>query len=102
MNNHSSHTSLRHSRQRDEILKLLRTTTSHPTADWIYQEMKKEIEATVGRINGKYGSLAWRPLVYEYRSLAFTEMVALYAASEVGLITPLRDGMNLVAKEYLA
>ena len=42
MNNHSSHTSLRHSRQRDEILALLRTTTSHPTADWIYQEMKKE------------------------------------------------------------
>lgn len=67
-----------------------------------YQDMKKEIEATVGRINGKYGSLVWRPLVYEYRSLAFSEMVALYAASEVGLITPLRDGMNLVAKEYLA
>ncbi|NLH16669.1 MAG: bifunctional alpha,alpha-trehalose-phosphate synthase (UDP-forming)/trehalose-phosphatase [Phycisphaerae bacterium] len=67
-----------------------------------YQDMKKEIEATVGRINGKFGSLVWRPLVYEYRSLAFAEMVALYAASEVGLITPIRDGMNLVAKEYLA
>ncbi len=67
-----------------------------------YQDMKKEIEATVGRINGKYGSLVWRPLVYEYRSLAFAEMVALYASSEVGLITPIRDGMNLVAKEYLA
>lgn len=67
-----------------------------------YQDMKKEIEATVGRINGKFGSLVWRPLVYEYRSLAFREMVALYAASEVGLITPIRDGMNLVAKEYLA
>jgi trehalose 6-phosphate synthase/phosphatase len=67
-----------------------------------YQDMKKEIDATVGRINSKYGSLAWRPVVYEYRSLAFPEMVALYAASYVGLITPLRDGMNLVAKEYLA
>jgi trehalose 6-phosphate synthase/phosphatase len=67
-----------------------------------YQDMKKEIEAAVGRINGKYGSLTWRPVVYEYRSLAFPEMVALYDLSDVGLITPIRDGMNLVAKEYLA
>ena len=67
-----------------------------------YQEMKKEIEATVGRINGKYDSLAWQPVVYQYRSLSFAEMVALYDRSDVGLITPIRDGMNLVAKEYLA
>ncbi len=67
-----------------------------------YQEMKKEVEATVGRINGKYGSMTWSPVVYEYRSLSFAEMVALYSISDVGLITPIRDGMNLVAKEYLA
>ena len=67
-----------------------------------YQDMKKEIEAAVGRINGKYGSLTWRPLVYQYQSLTFPEMVALYDISYVGLITPIRDGMNLVAKEYLA
>jgi trehalose 6-phosphate synthase/phosphatase len=67
-----------------------------------YQDMKKEIEATVGRINGRYGSLTWRPLVYQYQSLGFTELVALYDRSDVGLITPIRDGMNLVAKEYLA
>ena len=67
-----------------------------------YQEMKKEIEAAVGRINGRYGSLTWRPVVYQYRSLRFNEMVALYDRSDVGLITPIRDGMNLVAKEYLA
>ncbi len=67
-----------------------------------YQEMKKEIEATVGRINGKYDSLKWQPVVYQYRSLSFPEMVALYDLSHVGLITPIRDGMNLVAKEYLA
>lgn len=66
-----------------------------------YQDMKKEIEAAVGRINGKYGSLSWRPVVYQYQSLAFPEMVALYDRSDVGLITPIRDGMNLVAKEYL-
>jgi trehalose 6-phosphate synthase/phosphatase len=67
-----------------------------------YQDMKKEIEAAVGRINGKYGSLTWRPVVYQYQSLAFPEMVALYDLSDVGLITPIRDGMNLVAKEYIA
>lgn len=67
-----------------------------------YQEMKKEIEATVGRINGKYGTLSWRPVVYQYQSLEFAEMIALYNRSDVGLITPIRDGMNLVAKEYLA
>ncbi len=67
-----------------------------------YRVIKKEIEATVGRINGKYGNLTWLPLIYQYKSLAFNELVALYNLSDVGLITPLRDGMNLVAKEYIA
>jgi trehalose 6-phosphate synthase/phosphatase len=67
-----------------------------------YKELKKEIESIVGRINGKYCTLAWRPVVYQYKSLSFNEMVALYDLSDVGLITPLRDGMNLVAKEYIA
>lgn len=67
-----------------------------------YKEMKKEIEYTVGHINGKYSSLSWRPIIYQYKSLTFDELVALYDLSDVGLITPLRDGMNLVAKEYVA
>lgn len=67
-----------------------------------YRKLKKEIEYTVGRINGKYSSLAWRPIIYQYKSLSFNEMIALYDLSDVGLITPLRDGMNLVAKEYIA
>jgi trehalose 6-phosphate synthase/phosphatase len=75
-----------------------------PSRDTIvrYQEMKKDIEATVGRINGKYGTLDWHPIIYQYRSLRFSELVALYSHSDVGLLTPLRDGMNLVAKEYVA
>ncbi len=75
-----------------------------PSRDTIarYQEMKKEIEATVGRINGKYGTLDWNPVIYQYKSLKFNELVALYSHSDVGLLTPLRDGMNLVAKEYVA
>jgi trehalose 6-phosphate synthase/phosphatase len=75
-----------------------------PSRDTIarYQEMKKEIEATVGRINGKYGTLDWNPIIYQYKSLRFNELIALYSHSDVGLLTPLRDGMNLVAKEYVA
>lgn len=75
-----------------------------PSRDKIekYKDMKKEIEYTVGRINGKFSSLSWRPIIYQYKSLKFNEMVALYDLSDVGLITPLRDGMNLVAKEYIA
>jgi len=67
-----------------------------------YREIKREIEATVGRINGKYGNLSWLPIIYQYKSLQFNELVALYNTSDVGFITPLRDGMNLVAKEYIA
>jgi trehalose 6-phosphate synthase/phosphatase len=75
-----------------------------PSRDSIdqYKEMKTEIEAVVGRINGKYSTLSWRPIIYQYKSLSFNELVALYNVSDVGLITPLRDGMNLVAKEFIA
>ena len=67
-----------------------------------YIELKKEIEATVGWINGKYSNISWRPIIYQYKSVPFNELVALYDTSFVGLLTPLRDGMNLVAKEYIA
>lgn len=67
-----------------------------------YNERKKLIEERVGRINGKYSSLEWQPIIYRYSNLAFHDLCALYQAADVGLITPIRDGMNLVAKEYVA
>lgn len=67
-----------------------------------YNERKKMIEEQIGRINGKYSSLKWQPIIYRYNHLSFQELCALYGVSDVGLITPLRDGMNLVAKEYVA
>lgn len=67
-----------------------------------YNERRKLIEEQVGRLNGKYSTLSWQPIIYRYNHLSFTELTALYDASDVGLITPLRDGMNLVAKEYVA
>jgi trehalose 6-phosphate synthase/phosphatase len=67
-----------------------------------YNERRKLIEEQVGRINGKYSTLQWQPVIYRYSHLSFTELCALYQSADVGLITPLRDGMNLVAKEYVA
>jgi trehalose 6-phosphate synthase/phosphatase len=67
-----------------------------------YDLMKKELEELVGRINGKHGSIGWMPVVYQFRQLPFVPLEALYAVSDVALVTPLRDGMNLVAKEYVA
>jgi trehalose 6-phosphate synthase/phosphatase len=67
-----------------------------------YQAMKQELEQTVGRIVGAYGNVHWTPLIYQYRTLSFDEIVALYRACDIALITPLRDGMNLVAKEFVA
>jgi trehalose 6-phosphate synthase/phosphatase len=67
-----------------------------------YQEMKKQIDELVGRINGRFGSIHWTPVLYQYRSLPFTSLAAQYTVSDVALITPLRDGMNLIAKEYIA
>jgi len=67
-----------------------------------YQAMKLELEQTVGRIVGDFGNVHWAPLVYQFRNLAFEEIVPLYRLCDVALITPLRDGMNLVAKEFIA
>src|SRR5690606_22879735 len=67
-----------------------------------YRRMKKDLDEMVGRINGRHGNIGWVPIVYQYRSLPFEELTAFYRAADVALITPLRDGMNLVAKEYVA
>jgi trehalose 6-phosphate synthase/phosphatase len=67
-----------------------------------YEGMKKRIEELVGKINGRFGTISWTPIIYQYRSLPFPSLAAMYAMSHVALVTPLRDGMNLVAKEYVA
>src|SRR5688572_18096413 len=67
-----------------------------------YQELRAEVEARVGRINGEYATVHNTPVHFIHGSVEFTELCAAYATADVGLITPLRDGMNLVAKEYVA
>ncbi len=67
-----------------------------------YAQMKREIDEMVGRINGKYTVSGWTPIHYIYRSLPRPELVSLYRAADAALLTPLKDGMNLIAKEYCA
>lgn len=75
-----------------------------PSRDAIskYSQRKKMIEENIGRINGKYGNTDWQPIIYQYRHLSFSQLLTFYTSCHVALVTPLRDGMNLVAKEFVA
>lgn len=73
-----------------------RTKVSH------YKQLKKEIDRLVGNINGRFGTPSWTPVNYIYRSRPFKKLLSLYSAADIALVTPVRDGMNLVAKEYVA
>lgn len=67
-----------------------------------YQELRETVEAMVGRINGKHATVENTPIHFLHNSIPFTDLCALYALADVALVTPLIDGMNLVAKEYIA
>lgn len=67
-----------------------------------YKKLKQNVEYLTGKINGKHGSIGWTPIWYLYRSFEFDDLIALYSIADILYITPIRDGMNLVAKEYVA
>jgi len=67
----------------------------------LYQTIAQEVDQAVGRLNGKYGTLDWTPIYYDNRGYTQEELCALYSISEVGCVTPLIDGLNLVSKEYV-
>jgi trehalose 6-phosphate synthase len=67
-----------------------------------YAHLRDEIDRLVGHINGQYTAGGWSPIQYIFRSLSETELLAYYRGCDIALITPLKDGMNLVAKEYCA
>ena len=77
---------------------------SVPSRDEVgaYRRFKREVDALVGRINGAHSSPSWTPVSYIYRSIPDSTLLALYGAADVMLVTPVRDGMNLVAKEFVA
>ena len=67
-----------------------------------YGDIEAEVTGLIGRVNGRFGDAAWTPIRYVNRSYSRTVLAGLYRAAHVAMVTPLRDGMNLVAKEYIA
>ncbi len=67
-----------------------------------YEEIEQEVTGLIGKVNGLYGDATWTPIRYINRSYSRTALAGLYRLADVALVTPLRDGMNLVAKEFLA
>ena len=67
-----------------------------------YKKLKRETDEYVGRINGKFATVNWTPIWYYYRTMDFEDLIDLYMISDIAMITPVRDGMNLVAKEFVA
>ena len=86
---------------REKVVFVLNVVPSRDTIR-AYDDRKKEIEEKIGTINGKYSTISWQPIIYRYNHLSFNELIALYHAADAALVTPIRDGMNLVAKEYIA
>ncbi|TVR67725.1 MAG: bifunctional alpha,alpha-trehalose-phosphate synthase (UDP-forming)/trehalose-phosphatase [Spirochaetaceae bacterium] len=66
-----------------------------------YMDLKREVDELVSDINGRLSTLGWTPIHYQYQTASFEELSAIYRRADVLLVTPLRDGMNLIAKEYL-
>ena len=67
-----------------------------------YQKLKDELDYMVGRINSRFSTQGWVPIYYQFRTLDRVQLLGHYKASDIALITPLRDGMNLISKEYCA
>jgi glucosylglycerol-phosphate synthase len=80
---------------------LLMVTTPPAPGMEVYEEVREAVDQVVGRINGRFGTLAWTPVHYLFRSLPFEDVIVYSAAADVAWITPLRDGLNLVAKEFV-
>ena len=86
---------------RGKVRLIMLTVPSRSDVD-DYIKLKKQTDEIVGRVNGKFASVNWTPIWYYYRSMSFDELIDLYTISDIAMITPVRDGMNLVAKEFVA
>lgn len=93
---------LKHNPQWHDRVTLILSVAPSRTGVETYQAMKQEIEQLVSQIVGTYGHMHWTPIIYQYRTLGFAQLMPLYRLCDVALVTPLRDGMNLVAKEFVA
>ena len=87
--------------KRGEVFLLQVTPISRDDVD-TYQDIRARLDALAGRINGEFADMDWQPIRYLNRTYRRDQLAGIYRAARVGLVTPLRDGMNLVAKEYVA
>jgi trehalose 6-phosphate synthase/phosphatase len=85
-----------------EKVTLIMVAVPSRTAVETYSRLKSRVDELVGRINGRYGTIGWIPIWYLYRFIPMKTLAAYYHAADIALVTPLRDGMNLIAKEYVA
>jgi trehalose 6-phosphate synthase/phosphatase len=85
-----------------EKISLLQVVVPSRTEVAEYQTLKEQLDQLAGRINARFAEAGWTPIHYVFRSLDRVQLLAHYRTSEIALVTPLRDGMNLVAKEYCA
>ncbi|MEW6182854.1 MAG: bifunctional alpha,alpha-trehalose-phosphate synthase (UDP-forming)/trehalose-phosphatase [Bacillota bacterium] len=85
----------------EKVTMILVTAPSRVSLDQ-YRLLKKQVDELVGNINGKYSTVGWVPIQYLSRTLPFQPLAAMYDVADIALITPVRDGMNLIAKEYIA
>jgi len=92
---------VKHPEYTGKVSLILVVSPSRDNVD-MYAELKDEIDKKVGALNGAYSTIDWMPIYYFYQSFDFEELTALYHIADIGLVTPLRDGMNLIAKEYVA
>lgn len=92
---------INHPEYRRKVSHVMIVSPSRDKVD-IYAKLKEKIDRKVGAINGKFATAGWQPIYYFYQTYGFEELVALYHISDIALITSFRDGMNLVAKEYVA
>ena len=86
---------------RDKLTLMVTSVSANPHMA-VYRKAQREIEALVGRINGRYGNLGWQPIILFTTALPFEKLISYYRAADVCWIAPLRDGLNLVAKEFCA
>jgi len=91
----------KHKELKEEVTLILVAVPSRTHIDQ-YAELKHEVDHLVGKINGMFGTMSWTPVRYMYTFIPFNKLIAIYNLADLALITPLRDGMNLMAKEYLA
>lgn len=90
-----------HPEYREKVVLVLIAAPSRTQVP-LYAELKREIDELVSTTNGAFGTLGWSPIWYYYRPAPFEHLSAFYAKADVLLVTPLRDGMNLISKEYIA